>query len=138
MKKNLEKIGKYLSAGVITLAILVLPVVVGAQISATDITGNMQTAAGDLGGVGNGENALYTMIGNSINIILSVLGVLLVVYFLYAGWLWMSSQGDEKKIGKAKDIIKQSVIGLFIIFASYAIANFVINQLVKATTGTGV
>ena len=135
MKTTLEKIGKYLSAGVITLAILVLPLTVGA-LTASQITNNMGTAAGDLSSVGSGTTGLYTLIGNAVDVILGILGVLLVIYFLYAGWLWMSSQGDEKKVGKAKDILKQSVIGLALIFASYAIANFVINQLISATTGT--
>lgn len=133
MKKNLEKIGKYLSAGVITLAILVLPVVVGA-IEVSQITTPMQQAAGGL--ATSGSNNLYTIISTSINIVLSVLGVLLVIYFLYAGWLWMSSQGDEGKIKKAKSILYQSTIGLFIIFASYAIANFVITNLANAVNNT--
>jgi len=133
MKKNLEKIGKYLSAGVITLAILVLPLVVGA-IEVSQITGPMNQAAGGL--ATSGSNNLYTIISTSINIVLSVLGVLLVIYFLYAGWLWMSSQGDEGKIKKAKSILYQSTIGLFIIFASYAIANFVITNLANAVNNT--
>ena len=53
---------------------------------------------------------------------------------LYAGFLWLTSAGSEEKVGQAKKIITSAIIGLVIIFISYAIATFVITQLIKATT----
>ncbi|KKU08129.1 MAG: hypothetical protein UX10_C0002G0038, partial [Candidatus Magasanikbacteria bacterium GW2011_GWA2_45_39] len=42
--------------------------------------------------------------------------------------------GNEEKTGEAKKRIMAGVIGLAIILSAYAIAKFVIDSLVKATT----
>jgi len=83
-------------------------------------------------GLGETETDLPTMIGNIIGIVLGLLGVVLVVIIVYAGFLWMTSGGDNKQAEKAQTWIKNAVIGLFIIIAAYAITNFVIDQLVVA------
>jgi hypothetical protein len=64
-----------------------------------------------------------------IRVILGFLGIIAVSLIIYAGFLWMTSQGDEQKIEKAKNIIKNAVIGLIIILASFAIVSFIINKL---------
>lgn len=76
---------------------------------------------------------LPVIIGNIVNIILSFLGVLLLVYLIYAGFLWMTSGGDSKKADTAKTYIQNAVIGLIIILASFAISNFVITNLTAVT-----
>lgn len=76
---------------------------------------------------------LPTIIGNIVNIILSFLGVLLLIYLIYAGFLWMTSGGDSKKADTAKTYIQNAVIGLIIILASFAISNFVITNLTAVT-----
>src|SRR3989344_1501165 len=47
-----------------------------------------------------------------IQVALSLLGVLLIVLILYAGFLWMTAAGSEEKISKAKKIIGAAIIGL--------------------------
>jgi type IV secretory pathway VirB2 component (pilin) len=81
---------------------------------------------------GQTEGDLWKFIGQIIDIVLGVLGVLLVILIIYAGFLWMTSQGDKDKVTKAKGIIMQAVIGLVIIFAAYALANFVLSALNEA------
>jgi len=76
-----------------------------------------------------GSGDLMPMIGTAISIILGVLGVILVLIVIYAGFWWMTAQGDEKKVEKAKKMIYNAIIGLVIIFAAYAITNFVLDQL---------
>lgn len=71
-----------------------------------------------------------------INIALSFLGILLVVFLLYAGFIWMTAAGDEGKVEKAMGIIKTSVIGLIIIFAAWSISYFVIQNLDETTGGS--
>ena len=43
------------------------------------------------------------------------LGIALVI-IVYAGFLWMTSAGNEEKVGEAKKIITAGIIGLIIIF----------------------
>lgn len=77
---------------------------------------------------------LPTRIGSLINIVLGILGVILVVIIVYAGFLWMTAGGEKDQVEKAKDWIKNAVIGLILILSAYAIANFVISKLILATT----
>ncbi len=74
--------------------------------------------------------------GRIINIALGLLGVIAVGLIIYAGFLWMTSGGEEEKISKAKKLLISAVIGLGIILSSWAIASFVLNRLHNATNGT--
>lgn len=89
------------------------------------------TATATGAGVKGQVTDLPTLVGSIIKGALGLLGLILVVLIIYAGWLWMSSQGDEEKIGKAKGIILNAVIGMAIIFAAYAITNFVLTSIIK-------
>jgi len=77
---------------------------------------------------------LPTIIGNIINIVLGFLGIVLLVYLIWGGFLWMTSGGSEEGATKAKEMIKNAIIGLIIIVASYALSTFVLSSLVTATT----
>lgn len=57
-------------------------------------------------------------------IILGLVGSLSLLMFVYGGFYFILSQGDSSKVSKAKDIIKNAVIGLIIVLASYTIVNF--------------
>ena len=96
-----------------------------------------QTTLNSIGGAGGlgagGVSALPTLVGQLINALLGVLGIIFVVLLVYAGFLWMTAQGDAKKVDEAKKMITQAVVGLVIIVAAYAIASFVIGTLVNAT-----
>jgi len=72
---------------------------------------------------------LPTIIGRLIGAALSLLGVLLLAYILYGGFLWMTAGGDEKKVTAATSVIKNAVIGLVIIVAAYAITAFILGPL---------
>ena|SRR3989338_5516696 len=71
-----------------------------------------------------------------VNVLLGFLGIVAIIVILYGGFVWLTSAGNEEKVGQAKKIITAGIIGLIIIFVSYAIATFVINQLISATGAT--
>jgi len=77
-----------------------------------------------------------TMIARIISIILGFLGVIALTLIIYAGFLWMTSGGEEEKIRRAKDILKNAAIGLVIIFSAWALTNFIISRLHSASVGT--
>jgi amino acid transporter len=68
-----------------------------------------------------------------INVLLGFLGIIAIIIILWGGFRWMTAGGNEEKVGEAKKIITAGIIGLIIIFVSYAIAAFVIEQLINAT-----
>ncbi len=75
---------------------------------------------------------LRDVIENIVRIVLGFLGVIFILLLMYAGWLWMTSQGDEKKISRAKAIIVSSIIGLIITVAAYAISAFIVTSIQRA------
>ena len=68
-----------------------------------------------------------------VKVLLGFLGIIAIIIILYGGFIWMTGGGNEEKIGQAKKIITAGVIGLVIIFVAYAVASFVIVQLMTAT-----
>ena len=84
---------------------------------------------------GLGTQDVRQTIGKIINVALSLLGVIVLVIIIYGGFLWMTAGGNDEKVGEAKKWIFGGIIGLVIILSAYAIATFVISNLVNATTG---
>ncbi len=112
------------------LPILLLPAAAMAQLSAAD--DELAEVATGLGA--DATNDLPTIIGNLIAVLLSVLGIIFVVLVVYAGFLYLTAAGDDEKVKKAKKLLTQSVIGLVIIIAAYAIASYVIDALSEVAT----
>ncbi|MFA6919160.1 MAG: hypothetical protein WC244_03580 [Patescibacteria group bacterium] len=134
MQKFLTKNYKSIIMAVILFCVLALPMVVGATGNLrTDIDENL-TKTGledDLGG--GSANNLPVLVGNLITAVLGFLGVVFVVLTIYAGFKWMTSNGDPGKVDKAKAMLVQSVIGLIIMLISYGITQFVIDAIMGAT-----
>lgn len=116
---------------------LALPAPASAVVSQSQIWGTgvkEEIEKGPLGGAVNNDPRLLAV--NIINIALGFLGIIAVILILYAGFRWMTAGGNEENVATAKKILIAGIIGLIIILASFALANFVINQLIGATTGT--
>jgi len=54
------------------------------------------------------------------------IGSLLLLFYIYAGILWMTSAGNSEKVGKAKQIVVWSTLGVVVMLASYMIVSFVL------------
>lgn len=130
----MKKFFKHILALASSLAFLALPFLVSAASKTSD---NLKT-------VGEGgtnapyqpigqNNDLTSIIGTVIQTFLGLLGVLFLVYMLYAGYNWLIAQGEEEKVTKAKDTIQRAVIGLIITIAAYAISYWVFDQLLLRT-----
>ena len=81
-----------------------------------------------------GEQDLKTSINAVINVVLGFLGILATVIILLGGFKWMTSQGNSDKVEEAKNLIKNGIIGLVIIFSAFAISSFVITNMFEATS----
>lgn len=87
--------------------------------------------------LGLGDNDPRITVAKIIRVLLGFLGILAICLILYAGFVWMMSGGNEEKISKAKAILKNAVIGLIIILASFGIVSFLIIRLLGSTFGGG-
>ncbi|HBK33501.1 TPA: hypothetical protein DEP34_04390 [Candidatus Uhrbacteria bacterium] len=121
MKQFFSKFGAWVSV----LPVLLLPGAVYAQISASgDTLADIQGQLTDTGGV-----SLPVLIGNIIQVVLSVLGIVFLILIIFAGFKWLTAQGDTKKTGDATKMLTQAVIGIIIIIGAFALADFVIDSL---------
>ena len=80
--------------------------------------------------VGVDTNAgVDTVSGNIIATALSLVGFIFLILMVYAGYLWLTSRGDETQVEKAQEIIKASILGLVVVLSAYAITFFVTSRL---------
>jgi hypothetical protein len=77
----------------------------------------------------NPQDILTNRVTNIISLILSFLGVIFLAITIYAGFLWMTAQGNDTQIKKAKDLLINAIVGLIIITAAYSLTAFIGNQL---------
>lgn len=75
------------------------------------------------------------LIGRVINGVLGIVGSLALLMFIYGGLLWMTSAGNDEKVKQGKDVLIWATLGLLIIFASYALVNFIIFKGIGAVGG---
>lgn len=85
---------------------------------------------GGPGGLEVVDRPLKEAVVSGINYLLTFLGLLVVAMIIYAGVLFVTAQGDEKQIEKAKKMIMWSIVGMIIVMFSFAI--------VKVVAGVGV
>lgn len=76
---------------------------------------------------------LAEIAGAIIGTFLSLLGVIFLCLVIYAGFVWMTSGGNETKVLKAKKTLRNAIIGLIIIASAYAITSFVFHSILQAT-----
>ena len=84
--------------------------------------------------IGLASTDVRTTIAKIIRVAMSLLGIVVTLIILYGGFLWMTAGGNDEQVGQAKSWIISGVIGLAIVLSAYAIATFVINNLLAATT----
>lgn len=70
------------------------------------------------------------IIGTAIGYALAFVGVLLLILVIYGGYLWMTARGNEQQVEKAKNILRDSVIGLIIILGAYAITQLISGSVI--------
>ncbi len=82
---------------------------------------------------GQSQNPLNIVVG-IVKTVLGFLGIIFVALVIYAGFLWMTSAGNEEKIKKAKSILTNSIIGLAIILGAWVITRFVVCTITSSVT----
>lgn len=78
-----------------------------------------------------------TILGGLINIVLGLMGVALIGYILYAGFLWMTAGGEDKQVESARTMIRNAVIGVAILGASYTLTSVMVRLVGDTFTSTG-
>jgi hypothetical protein len=66
---------------------------------------------------------------NILQPVLGLTGLIFLVLTVYAGFLWLTSAGNEKQIARAKQILVAAVAGTVIMASAYAITSTVLSAL---------
>lgn len=75
---------------------------------------------------GSEPDDIRVTITKIIVLFLQFLGIIFLLLILFAGFQWMMSAGNEEKIGKAKKLLINAVIGLVIILVSWLLARYLL------------
>ncbi len=95
---------------------------------------NVATGESGIGYANTNENSIITTAGFIVRIVLSLLGIMFLIFIISSGIQWMTAGGNEEKVTKAQQRIKNATIGLIIVILSYAIYSYLINKIYWATT----
>lgn len=85
-----------------------------------------------------GNRGLIETITAIIRVGLSLLGLVAVVIILAGGFKWMTAGGSPDKVDEARKLIISGIVGIAIILSAFALAQFVLDSLLEATSsGSG-
>lgn len=76
------------------------------------------------------NKTLPEMIGSIVSVALSMIGVVFLALALYAGFKWMTAQGNAKDVTLARDTLINATIGIVLIVAAYALTNFIFTDVI--------
>ena len=127
--------------GLLNLSLLLLPIF--SPVQATTTTENIESGLEDVLDAANKKGNAGTVLRNFSNpedkitsiigTVLSFVGVAFLILMIYGGILWMTSQGNDTQIKKAKGILINGIIGLVIVIFAYAITAYIGNTLTNSS-----
>jgi hypothetical protein len=74
-------------------------------------------------------------IRDAIKIIAGVSGLVATAYFVVGGFMYITSSGNPEKLDRAKNTLKWSAFGLFIVMAAFPLTNIILDLLNKYFKG---
>ena len=81
--------------------------------------------------LGDGATTIPVILGRVMRAGFGVLGAVALFMFMYGGFRWLTSGGNADSIKAGRDTMVWAILGIAVIFASYAIVNFVILAIAK-------
>lgn len=76
-----------------------------------------------------GTQSIPVIIGQVVRALLSLIGLIALVMFIYGGLLWMTSAGNTDKIDTAKKTLIWSSIGVLVTLGAASLVNFVLKTI---------
>ncbi len=116
------------------LTLMFAPLQVAQMQTAPPMLDKLKTAGNEAQYDTSGEKGnLPQKVGAIVKIFLTILGIIAILFVLYAGFKWMTAAGNEDQVTEAKNTLKNGLAGLFIILLAYSITAFVITKFGGAT-----
>lgn len=111
---------------IFSVALVTAPSVAGAQ---------WNIGRGNAAGSGLPADSIYGIITRTMNWLLAILGFIGIIGFVIAGILYLTAAGDEDQIGKAKNAMMYSIIGVIVALIGFVIIQAVEGWLTSGNTG---
>lgn len=107
------------------LSLLIIPFAKAALITPDkvgDFNKNLDAAAATSNNYDT-TTSLEDVISTVVRVILSALGIIFVLLAFLAGNDWVQAAGNEEKVKKSKDTLRNLLIGLALIIIAYALSS---------------
>jgi hypothetical protein len=90
------------------------------------VTGTIHGPLGTLVGSSIGSNpTIANILSSAIPLIFAFAGLGLLIMLISAGYTFLTSAGDAKKMEQGKQQLTNAIVGFFIVFAAYWIVQLV-------------
>ncbi len=99
----------------------------GSSVPLINPIGGSTKTNGDRQGIIN----IKELVGKSLTVVLGVMGSVALAAFVFGGYMFLTSAGNDEKVRTGTNAILYSTIGLFIIFGAYAILNTILKGVAK-------
>jgi hypothetical protein len=118
---------------IIFATMLFTPLVVVASASPQSITNNLNEFTQP---TGIAQASITERIIEGMIVVYQLTGIIFFVMALYAGFMWLTAQGNDETVRKARGYLIGAVVGLLLIVGAYGITLFV-TERVSEDFGTG-
>ncbi|TSC56482.1 MAG: Uncharacterized protein G01um101418_311 [Parcubacteria group bacterium Gr01-1014_18] len=76
-----------------------------------------------------GITSVPQLVGQVVQAMLGLVGILSLVFFIIGGFYFLTSGGNSEKVKKGIDTLVWAVIGIIVAFGSYAILSYVLASI---------
>lgn len=93
--------------------------------------GNIKTSAQSLNylNLDAGKSGVIGLVGRAIKLLLAFIGSISLALYVYAGILWMVSNGNSGQVDKAKNILLWTTLGIIVMLGSYVLVDFLFSKV---------
>ncbi len=77
------------------------------------------------------DRTLNQLIVDIINWVIGLAALVAVVMLIYAGYLYITANGDENKVSSATKTLTFAIVGLVVVFIAVLLVNFVLNSVLQ-------
>lgn len=78
-------------------------------------------------------SSIPSIVSNLGTLALSFVAILVTIFFVYGGYLWLTAAGNGDQVKRAQQIILRAIIGLLITLGAWGITLYVVDALYTAT-----
>lgn len=83
-----------------------------------------------------GDGDIINVALRVIQYVVGLVGIILLIMFIYGGIMYMTAASNEEQAGKAKKVLTYAVIGIVIVAFSFVITEFIVRALSGDNTNT--